>query len=183
MNHKIKKPYVIIINGQPCTGKTYLLRSLSSNLNLTYISRDEIKELLFDELGIKDSEWSKKLGGASYSLFFKFLEKLLLSGNSFILEGNFNPKQHSQKFSDLFDKYGFNSIEIFLDADHDILFERFKIRWNSGERHRGHSDDERFEEFEIRLKENRGVALSINEHLIRIDTTNFINIDYKSLEK
>lgn len=182
MNQKLKKPYVIIINGQPCTGKSYLLRNLSHDLNLTYISRDEIKEQLFDDLGILGPEWSKKLGGASYSLFFSFLEKLLVSGNDFILEGNFNPKQHMQKFKNLFDKYGFDTVEVLLVSDPEVLFERFKARWSSGERHRGHADDERFSEFELRLKNDRQDALGISGNLIRIDTTDFKNINYESLK-
>jgi len=64
LDNFLKKSNVLIINGQPCTGKTHLMKKLSSDLKMTYLSRDEIKELLFDDLGVSDSEWSKKLGGA-----------------------------------------------------------------------------------------------------------------------
>ena len=55
----MSNPYVIIPNGKPCTGKSYYLQKLSKDLDLTYIARDEFKELLFDDLGIADQEWSK----------------------------------------------------------------------------------------------------------------------------
>lgn len=148
---------------------------------MTYLSRDEIKELLFDDLGVSDSEWSKKLGGASYSLFYKFLEKFLINGNSFILEGNFNHKQHFNKFKTLFYKYGFNSIEIVLFANPNVLLERYKTRWNSCERHRGHADHERFLEFETRFKEDGDCSLGLNKQIIKIDTTEFSKINYSKL--
>ncbi len=182
MNKISKKPCVIIINGQSCTGKIYLLQNLSRE-NMTHISRDEIKEQLFDDLGIQDSEWSRKLGSASYSLFFKILEKFLISGNHFILEGNFNPKQHTQKFKTLFDKYGFDTAEILLVSDPKVLLERYKARWASGERHRGHADGERFVEFEARMKEDKQEALGINSNIIKIDTTDFKSIDIEFLKR
>ena len=55
----MSNPYVIIPNGKPCTGKSYYLQKLSKDLDLNYITRDEFKELLFDDLGTADQEWSK----------------------------------------------------------------------------------------------------------------------------
>jgi predicted kinase len=181
MEHTKKNPFVIIINGQPCTGKSHLLSILSNDFNLIYISRDEIKEQLFDVLGVRDSQWSKKLGEASYALFFSFLEKLLIGGNNFILEGNFNPIDHRQKLKSLFDQYSYDTVEVLLTSDPEILIERFKARWVSGERHKGHADNERFIEFEKRFKETKQDALKINEKLINIDTTDFNSVNYKSL--
>jgi len=88
------KPCVIILEGHPCTGKSVLLRKLSDELKVSFAARDEFKELLFDELGIQDSEWSKKLGRASYALLFCVFEKLLKTGQTFILENNFDQKLH-----------------------------------------------------------------------------------------
>lgn len=176
-----KAPCLIIINGKPCTGKSYFLNKLCKDLGLSYVSRDELKELLFDELGIVDSEWSQKLGKTSYSLLFNVFEKLLKSKKSFIVESNFNPIHHSEKLRELLNRYGFNVVEIFLDADPKVLFERYKDRWNSGERHRGHADNERFAEFEMRLKDNV-FPLKLSEKLIQIDTSDFNSIDYDSLK-
>ena len=57
---------LIIINGAPGTGKTILGRKLSQELSLPLLSRDDIKESLFDNLGWRDHAWSEKLGGVSY---------------------------------------------------------------------------------------------------------------------
>lgn len=179
----MKNSFVIILNGKPCTGKSHYLKKLSVDLDLSYITRDEFKELLFDDLGIEDQEWSKKLGGASYSLLFKVLEKLLKTKKSFILESNFNPTQHQQKLKALFEDYGYRSVEIFLETEPSVLFERYKARWNSGERHRGHVDNERFLEFEKKLKEDVLLPLGISDKMIKIDTTDFNKVDYEGLQE
>lgn len=177
----MNSPFVIILNGKPCTGKSYFLNKFSNDLGLSYVTRDEFKELLFDELGIADQEWSKKLGGASYRLQFNMLEKLLRTQKSFIVESNFYPEQHRQILKSLFEKYGYQSIEVFLETDPTILFERFKKRWESGERHRGHVDNERFDEFEKKLKEDILLPLGIGDKIIKVDTTDFNKVDYGSL--
>ncbi len=177
----MKKRCLIIINGKPCTGKSYLLHKLCKDLDLSYVSRDELKELLFDELGTSSSEWSQKLGGVSYSLLFNVFEKLFKSKKSFIVESNFSPANHSKKIKKLLSEYEFDVLEIFLDADPEVLFERYKNRWNSGERHRGHADNERFTEFELRLKDII-TPLMLSDKLIRLDTSDFNNINYDSLK-
>lgn len=175
-------PHVIILNGKPCTGKSYYLQKLSNDLDLSYITRDEFKELLFDDLGIGDQEWSKKLGGASYTLLFNMLEKLLKTNKSFILESNFNPKQHQQKLKSMFEKYSYQSVEVFLETEPSILFERHKKRWESGERHRGHVDNERFDEFEKKLKDDALLPLGVGDNIIKVNTTDFNKVDYGFLK-
>ncbi len=64
-----QKPKVIILHGHPCTGKSSLAKQLAIKLHCPILARDEIKELLFDQLGIRDREWSMALGKASYSIF------------------------------------------------------------------------------------------------------------------
>lgn len=176
-----KQSCLIIVNGKPCTGKSYFLQKFSKDLDLSYVSRDEFKELLFNDLGIVDSDWSKKLGGASYSLLFNVFEKLLKTKKSFIVESNFNPSHHGEKLKALLNQYDFDVVEIFLDADPEVLYDRYKARWDSGERHRGHADNERFEEFKMRLKDKLS-PLSLTDKLIKIDTSDFQSVDYDSLK-
>ena len=105
-------PLLIIISGHPSTGKTTLGKRLAQELNLCFISRDDLKESLFDNLGWKDREWSKKLGIASYKLLYHFIESLLVAGHSFIAESNFDPEYDTSRFLELKRKYGFNSFQV-----------------------------------------------------------------------
>lgn len=105
-------------------------------------------------------------------------EKLLKTNKTFIIENNFNPKQHQQKIKLLLEKYGYESTEVFLEADPAIILKRHKQRWESGERHRGHADNERFLEFEIKLKEEEAVPLNVSKRVVRIDTSDFSKVNY-----
>ena len=82
----------------------------------------------------------------------------------------------------MFEKFGYNSIEIFLESEPSVLFERYKKRWDSGERHRGHVDHERFEEFQHKLMNDTLMPLEISDKIIRINTTDFNNVNYDLLK-
>ena len=131
---------LIIISGPPGAGKTTLGEKIAEKFCLPFISKDGIKELLFDSLGIKDREWSKNLGISSYGLLYYFLESLLRAGNSLIVESNFKPEYDSEKVLNLVKQYGFTSFQVQCKTNGDVLLERFKKRSESSERHSGHAD-------------------------------------------
>ena len=51
-------PLVVIITGPPASGKSMLGRELARRLALPLLSKDLFKEVLFDQLGWSDREWS-----------------------------------------------------------------------------------------------------------------------------
>ncbi|WP_010291748.1 AAA family ATPase [Clostridium senegalense] len=63
---------MIIITGAPATGKTTLSNELAKKYGLPKINKDEIKELLFKSLEVKDSKWTTELGIASFELTYFF---------------------------------------------------------------------------------------------------------------
>ena len=64
--------FFAIVTGPPGAGKSTLAEYLARELCLPLISKDGIKEILFDTLGWHDREWSKKLGHASFELSSTF---------------------------------------------------------------------------------------------------------------
>jgi glucokinase len=61
------------VTGLPAAGKTTLGRSLSLALGLPLLSKDVVKESLFDTLGVVDRPWSLKLGAAASEILWSLL--------------------------------------------------------------------------------------------------------------
>ena len=172
---------LIIISGPPCTGKTVLAKRLSADLQIPFISKDHLKEMLFDRLGWSDRQWSRQLSLASYDLLFYFLETQLGAGKSLIVESNFKAEYHTTRFLTLKDFYNFHPFQIQCQTDGAVLFERFKRRALSGERHPGHVDHLNYDEFRDILLKGKHEPLEIGGRIYHLDTTSFTDIDYNNL--
>jgi adenylate kinase family enzyme len=181
MPNHLTPPLLIIISGLSCTGKTTLSKRIAQELHLPLINRDTIKELLFDTLGIKDREWSKQLGISSYKILYYLIDSFIQANQAIIIESNFNPEFDDQKFLDLQKRYQFESVQIICKTDGEILFERFKKRSESDERHPGHVDNQNYNEFKEILLQGKHRPLNLRSKTLEVDTTNFENIDYNSI--
>jgi len=178
-----EKTLLIIVSGLPCTGKTSLAKSIADHFRLPLVSKDGVKELLFGTLGWKDRDWSKQLSIASYSLLFYFMEAQLAAGRPTVVEGNFDPEVHGEKFLALKRTYAYEPFQTQCITDGEVLFERYKQRGESGRRHPGHVDAETFEELKPILLQGRLKPIAIGGEYIEVDTTDFSRIDYERLFK
>jgi len=177
----MSKTSLIIITGLPGTGKTTLGKKLAEELCLPFICRDDFKEIIFDNLGWKNREWSKKIGRSSYDLLYHITESLLKAKKSLIIETNFNPKFANQQLLALKKKYDFAPFQIRCITDGKILFERFKKRANSDERHPGHMDSKNLDEWHQALSPGKIEALNIGGEIFDIDTSDFDKINFNEL--
>ena len=66
---------VVLVTGIPGAGKTTVSRALSKALTLPLLSKDAIKESLFDVLGVRDREWSLQLGAAANNVLWSLLSQ------------------------------------------------------------------------------------------------------------
>lgn len=66
-------PPVVLVTGVPGSGKTTLARRLSPALGLPLLSKDVVKETLFDVLGAGDRAWSTRLGAAANEVLWSLL--------------------------------------------------------------------------------------------------------------
>lgn len=175
------KPFALIVTGPPSTGKTTLGLRIADEIRLPFIHKDGIKELLFDTLGWSDRAWSKRLGAATYAILFHIVETELRAGTSFVVESNFHPAYHNEKFAALQKTYGFAAFQVRCVADGGVLFARFKARAESGERHPGHVDHLNYDEFEELLRRGRDDALDIEGETYELDMTDLDAVDFDSL--
>ena len=175
-------PALIIINGASATGKTVLGNKIAEEFNLPIIIKDEFKELMFDNLGWSDLNWSNKLGKTSIQILWLVAGKLLATGNSVIVETKFNPILAEKDINLLSKLFKFNTLQILCYAKGEELLERFKKRSLSN-RHPGHRDAENLHKYDKELQKGKLELIKISGKTIEIDTTDFDKIDYQTIRE
>ncbi|MBI5029641.1 MAG: ATP-binding protein [Chloroflexi bacterium] len=174
-------PLLVIVLGSPGSGKTTLARRIAQEFRLPLVTKDDIKESLFDSLGWHDREWSKKLGRAVFALLYYFMEAQLAAGRSLIVECNFDNENATPRFRALQDQHKFEPFQIFCHAPDEILTRRFRSRWTSGTRHPGHVDDQIDSDQLSAILKRYQEPLNLGGTIIKIDTTDLDHIDYSPL--
>ena len=111
------------------------------------------------------------------------MESLLSAGISFIAESNFSSEYDNERFLNLSKKYCFEPFQVICKTKEEVLFERFKTRSESGERHPGHVDRLNYEGFKETLSKGKYESLNIGGEVFEVDTTNFDAINYDKLFK
>jgi predicted kinase len=177
----MNKSLLIIVSGPPSTGKTTLAKAIAQKFTLPLITKDSLKEILFDTVGWKDRDWSKKLGSASFSLLHYFLDSLMPTSQSIIIEGNFKTEFESVEISSRLQKYNYSAIQIMCQSDGQVLFDRFKKRSESGERHPGHCDTGNYDELKDDLLKGKYQPLNVNSPVIIFDSTDLNHLNYQPI--
>lgn len=177
------KPVLILISGAPATGKTLLARRLAEALPVPVIERDAIKETLFDTLGVGDREWSKKLGGASFALFYLTVETILTAGRSVIAEAAFHRPYSTRWLARVRERFDIQVFELHCHADSHTLFHRYMRRSRTSERHAGHHTGMSAEAQAREWRRQYPVydPLTDGAERFRIDTTDFAAVDYAAI--
>ena len=179
------RPFLILIHGLPATGKTTLGEEVAKELGLPFFCRDHYKEELFEILGEKDSttDWSRKLGAASFLVTYLTAEKILTSGMSCVAETYWTPEYAEPKLSDIAERTSARIIQVFCSSDEAVRKERFEKRAET-DRHPAHMDTKRLEEGALDnnwAHSAKNVPLRVPCDLIRVDTTEFSKLEVQAV--
>ncbi len=188
--------YCILVTGIPAAGKSTMAEVLSERLKLPVISKDAIKELLFDHVGFRSRAEKVNLGTAAMEIMYYAAGQLMKAGQAFILENNFEYASE-QGMKHLLEKYQYSALTITLTGDYKVIYRRFLERESSPDRHRGHVVNDcypekkesglkkpktiSYEDF-VRGIEQRGFdAFAVDGRRIKVDTTDFSKINMEEL--
>lgn len=174
-------PVLIVVTGAPATGKTTIARRVAKALQLPLVCKDDLKELLFDDLGWSDQAWSRRTGAASFNLIFYFAERILGAGVSAVVEANFKRELGREtRFQNLQAGTPFQPVQICCRAESHVILSRFKARVETGDRHPGHVDQ--FNASALLSNIERGIyRIDIGGYVFEVDTTDLAAIDYQGL--
>jgi predicted kinase len=137
---------IVVVSGPPGAGKTALAARLRERHGWTVLAKDTIKEALFDTLGTRDRDWSRRLSDASFEMVFRLAEQAIGCERVIVLEGNFRAAEHFSRVMRLAATRGASVLEVALAASGDVLEQRLRERAAAASRHAGHRDAELVDE-------------------------------------
>lgn len=190
--------YCILVTGIPATGKSTMAEAIAEQFKLPVISKDTIKEFLYDNVGFRSREEKVHLGIASMEIMYYTACQLMKAGQPFILENNFEYTSE-RGIKTLLAKYQYSALTITLTGDYKVIYQRFLERDLSPNRHRGHVVNDCYPEKKKRSPEEliaasvsyenfihsiekRGFdAFCVDGKHIKVDTTDFSKIDMENI--
>lgn len=160
---------LVLVSGAPGAGKSTLAAPLARALSFPLLSKDVIKETLFDQLGHIDADElvsSRKLGAASMELLWRLAD----SCPRVVLEANF--RSHSEYERAQVRRLSERPVEVYCRVPIDVAVARYAERGASSEHHAVHVarslPPRAFEEFQ------QPVALGA---VIEVDTTTEVDVN------
>lgn len=129
--------YCILVAGMPASGKSTIAGRISKSLGIPMLSKDAIKEVLFDDLGFHSRAEKVQLGVAAMHILYYAAAQLMKAGNPFVLENNFEDAS-IPGILELLEAYHYTAVTVRLTGDPEVIYRRFAARDLSDTRHRGH---------------------------------------------
>jgi predicted kinase len=177
----VPDPALVLVTGKPASGKTTLATRLAADLGFPLLTKDAIKESLYDTIGWSDKAHSQQLGAASFRVLFTVLDAVLAAGVSAVAEAPFDREISARELEKLRERRPFTLVQVLCHADGQVLIDRYRARNESGHRHPGHVLTDAMPDVEMALADGRHEPVAIESAVFEVDTTDPATIDYERL--
>lgn len=176
---------LVIVSGPAASGKSTVGRKVAQLLGYWFLSKDEIKENLFDteKRTTHDYLWYEK---RAKKLFFDRLQKAASQNESLVIESDFIATDR-RKMQGLIGNACM--VELYCRAKGTTRLRRYIGRNEGGRRHAGHHDRRWYVMVSaLAVMDYAGVrwpfgSTGVTDNLLDIDTTDFSKIDYEKIAK
>lgn len=158
----------VVVAGLPASGKTTLARALAFELDLPLISKDTVKEALFDSLGTGDLEWSQRLGRAAHMVMYSIAKEV----RSAVLESHFWRGVAEDDLRAL----GRPLVQVYCRCPTEIAADRYRRRALSSDRHKGHLGEHQTDEVTRSWREAEAQPLALHAPVVEVLTTEPVDI-------
>jgi predicted kinase len=158
---------VVLVSGAPGAGKTTLAVPLAAALGLPLLSKDQIKETLFDALDYPSGDLaaSRRADAAAMQVLWTLAETF----PSVVLEANFRP--HSDYERSRINPLRGRLVEVYCACPPAVAAKRYATRAASATRHRAHVLSRLSDDLLAEFDQPLGVG-----QLIRVDTTESVEV-------
>lgn len=138
-----RRPLLVLVAGAPATGKTTLARHLSDVLRLPLLSKDPVREILAEGLGVQSFVESRILPPIAFRILYAVVAQLLSAGVGAVVEANFFRGTSEPELRLLVQ--GACAVLVHCQTPENVSMRRFVERFEQGGRHWSSSEGERAE--------------------------------------
>ena len=165
MNNRYR--HIVLVSGAPGAGKTTIARALADRLRFALVTKDDLKESLFDALQgpVGDLAFSRKIGAASMELLWVLAKRC----PQVILEANFRPGSKIER--ERMKVLSGEIVEVHCSCPAEECVRRYNARAESGLRHRAHIGKATLE-----MMSEYVTPVGIGD-LIDVDTSDVVDIE------
>lgn len=162
-------PFLIVVTGSPASGKTTIAESLAESMRLPLITKDGIKELLYDSLEGATPSDSHRLGFVAVSLMQAWAKHLLQNNVSLVLESNFKRSLSVEGLEELFSIS--RPVLVQCVAPTPEVLDRYVERSEKGERHPVHDDANHVDELRVDLEKGEYDLTGVDAPTLLVNTS------------
>ena len=177
--------------GLPASGKSSFADYASKELSIPVITKDDIKEKLFDTIGFKSYSEKTQLDIAAANIMMLAASKILEAGKSVILDNNFEDR-NLENLTYVIESHPCNVVTVRFDCEMKEAYRRYAQRDKNPSRHPGHilmtcyppvegvvdAVKDMTEESFCEKYTRRGTMRFSMGTLIAVDATDFKNVSY-----